>query len=259
LATVNTARDEAGTVFGRVVIMRDITYLKQLDQFKTQMMQLASHDLRSPLGVAFGYLDVLLEDLQPLTPFHEKALQGIETALNRMQTLVTELLDLDRIESGVDQISEPIDIGTLVADVMLDYAESARMKRQQLELLSGAGSPIINGDPPRLKQALSNLISNAVKYTPEGGQITVRLSRVEQRVLIEVQDTGYGIPASAQAKLFQRFFRAKAPGTENIPGMGLGLSLAKAVIDQHGGKITVESETGQGSTFQVWLPIRKGN
>jgi signal transduction histidine kinase len=259
LVTVNTARDEAGTVFGRVVIMRDITYLKQLDQFKTQMMQLASHDLRSPLGVAFGYLDVLLEDLQPLTPFHEKALQGIETALNRMQTLVTELLDLDRIESGVDQISEPIDIGTLVADVMLDYAESARMKRQQLELLSGAGSPIINGDPPRLKQALSNLISNAVKYTPEGGQITVRLSRVEQRVLIEVQDTGYGIPASAQAKLFQRFFRAKAPGTENIPGMGLGLSLAKAVIDQHGGKITVESETGQGSTFQVWLPIRKGN
>ena len=164
-----------------------------------------------------------------------------------------------RIESGVDQISEPIDVGTLLADVVLDYAEPARLKQQQLELLSGAGIPIIDGDPMRLKHAFSNLISNAVKYTPAGGQITVRLGRVEQRVLIEVQDTGYGIPAAAQAKLFQRFFRAKAPGTENITGTGLGLSLAKAVIDQHGGEITVESETGLGSTFQVWLPIRKGN
>ena len=192
-----------------------------------------------------------------MTPFHEKALRGIEAALNRMQTLVTELLDLDRIESGVDQISEPIDVGALVADVVLEYAEPARMKQQQLEILPDADLPIINGDPMRLKQALSNLISNAVKYTPAGGQITVRLSRVEQRVLIEVQDTGYGIPAAAQAKLFQRFFRAKAPGTENITGTGLGLSLAKAVIDQHGGKITVESETGQGTTFQVWLPMQQ--
>jgi signal transduction histidine kinase len=260
LVTVNTARDEAGTVFGRVVIMRDITYLKQLDLFRSQMMQLASHDLRAPLGVAFGYLDVLLEDMPSLTPFHEKALRGIETALNRMQTLVTELLDLDRIESGVDQISEPIDIGALVAEVVLDYAETARTNQQQLELLSDDDDlPIVNGDSMRLKQALSNLINNAVKYTPVGGRITVRVSRVEQRVLIEVQDTGYGIPASAQAKLFQRFFRAKAPGTESITGTGLGLSLAKAVIDQQGGEITVESETGQGSTFQVWLPAAMNN
>ena len=110
-----------------------------------------------------------------------------------------------------------------------------------------------------MKQALGNLINNAVKYTPEGGQIAVRVSRAEQRVLIEVQDTGYGIPASAQAKLFQRFFRARVPGTENIAGTGLGLSLAKAVIDQHGGEITVESETGQGATFRVWLPVAMNN
>ena len=246
-------------VFGRVVIMRDITYLKQLDQFKTQMMQLATHDLRAPLGVAFGYLDVLLDDLQPMTSFHEQALRGIEAALNRMQTLVTGLLDLDRIESGVDQISEPIDVEALVADVVLEHAESARLKQQELQQVSDAALLIVNGDPMRLKQALSNLISNAVKYTPEGGQIAVRVSRVEQRVLIEVRDTGYGIPAAAQAKLFQRFYRAKAPGTENIAGTGLGLSLAKAVIDQHGGEITVESETGQGATFQVWLPAAINN
>jgi PAS domain S-box-containing protein len=257
LVTLNTARDEAGTVFGRVVIMRDITYLKQLDLFKSQMMQLASHDLRAPLGVAFGYLDVLLEDLQPLTPYHEKALRGIEAALIRMQTLVTELLDLDRIESGVGLASEPLDVCLLVADVALEHTEAARLKQQHLKFLPAGDVPIIIGDALRLKQALSNLISNAIKYTPDGGDITVRVQRVKQRILIEVQDTGYGIPAAAQAKLFQRFYRAKAPGTENITGTGLGLSLAKAVIDQHGGQITVESETGQGSTFQVWLPIKE--
>jgi PAS domain S-box-containing protein len=259
LVTVNTARDEAHTLFGRVIIMRDITYLKQLDQFKSQMMQLASHDLRAPLGVAFGYLDVLLEDLQQLTPFHEKALRGIEAALNRMQTLVTELLDLDRIESGLDQLSEPIDVAALVGAVVLDYAESARLKQQQLELHPDGDLPFIHGDPLRLKQALGNLIHNALKYTPEGGQIIMRVSRVEQRVLIEVQDNGYGIPASAQTKLFQRFFRARVPGTEHIAGTGLGLSLAKAVIEQHAGEITVESDTGQGATFRVWLPIAMNN
>ena len=98
-----------------------------------------------------------------------------------------------------------------------------------------------------------------MKYTPVEGRIAVRLGSAEQRVLITVEDTGYGIPAAAQAKLFQRFFRARAPGTENITGTGLGLSLAKAVIDQHGGKITVESETGQGATFQVWLPAAMNN
>ena len=181
LVTVNTAQDEAGTVFGRVVIMRDITYLKQLDLFRSQMMQLASHDLRAPLGVALGYLDVLLEDMQPpMTLFHEKALRGIEAALNRMQTLVTELLDLDRIESGVDQISESIDVAALVAEVVLDYAEPARMKRQPLEFLPGADIPIINGDSIRLKQALGNLVNNAVKYTPEGGQITVRFANCSE-------------------------------------------------------------------------------
>ncbi len=222
-------------------------------------MQLASHDLRAPLGVAFGYLDVLLEDLQPMTSFHEKALRGIEAALTRMQTLVTELLDLDRIESGLDQLSEPIDLAALAATVVLDYAESARVKQQQLELQPDGDLPLIHGDPLRLKLALGNLIHNAIKYTPEGGQITVRVSGAEQHVVIEVRDNGYGIPASAQTKLFQRFFRAKAPGTENIAGTGLGLSLAKAVIDQHGGEITVESDTGQGATFRVWLPAAINN
>jgi signal transduction histidine kinase len=115
--------------------------------------------------------------------------------------------------------------------------------------------PPVVGDPVRLKQAIGNLLDNAVKYTPEGGSIWVRMRLDEQRILIEVQDTGYGIPAAAQAKLFQRFYRIQIPGAENVIGTGLGLSLVKAVVEQHGGRVAAESEEGQGSTFRLWLPI----
>jgi PAS domain S-box-containing protein len=259
LVTITTAKDETGARFGRVVIMRDITYLKRLDQFKSQMVQMASHDLRTPLGVAIGYLDVLKEDPTPTTLLRERALQGIDAALGRMQTLVVELLDLERVESGTDQLRVRIDVGRLAAEAMAEYGEAAQAKRQQLELTHPPDLPPVVGDPIRLKQAIGNLINNAVKYTPDGGSIAVRVLRSkEQRVLIEVQDTGYGIPAEAQMKLFQRFYRVRIAGAENVEGTGLGLSLVKAVVEQHGGRVAAESEQGKGSTFRIWLPAADG-
>ncbi len=258
LVTISTAKDETGTRFGRVVIMRDITYLKQLDQFKSQMVQMASHDLRTPLGVAIGYLDVLKEDLKPATPFRERALEGIDVALNRMQTLIVELLDLERVESGIDRLSVPTDVGSLTTEAVSEFAEAAQSKQQQLMWTPPRDLPPVVGDPIRLKQAIGNLINNAVKYTPEGGSIWVRVRPDDQRILIEVQDTGYGIPAEAQAKLFQRFYRVRIPGAENIAGTGLGLSLVKAVVEQHGGHVAAESEQGTGSTFRIWLPVVDG-
>jgi PAS domain S-box-containing protein len=258
LVTITTAQDEAGTRFGRVVIMRDITYLKRLDQFKSQMVQMASHDLRTPLGVAIGYLEVLKDDLKPATPFRARALQGIDAALNRMQTLVVELLDLERVESGADGLHVRTDVGLLAAEAVAEFEEAVQARRQQLELVRPRGLPAIMGDPIRLKQAIGNLISNAVKYTPAGGTIWVRVRPEEQRVLIEVQDTGYGIPSEAQAKLFQRFYRIRIPGADNIEGTGLGLSLVKAVVEQHGGRVSAESEPGTGSTFRIWLPAADG-
>jgi PAS domain S-box-containing protein len=258
LASITTAKDETGTRFGRVVIMRDITYLKRLDQFKSQMVQMTSHDLRTPLGVAIGYLDVLKEDLKPTTPFRERALQGIDTALNRMQTLVVELLDLERVESGVDRLHVPTDVGDLAAEVVAEFEEIAHARRQQLELAKPLSLPPVMGDPTRLKQAIGNLVNNALKYTPDGGSIRVRVRLDDQRIVIEVQDTGYGIPAEAQAKLFQRFYRVSIPGLESIPGTGLGLSLVKAVVEQHGGHVVAESDQGTGSTFRIWLPVVDG-
>ncbi len=258
LVTITTAKDETGARLGRVVIMRDITYLKRLDQFKSQMVQMASHDLRTPLGVAIGYLDILKDDLQPATPFRERALQGLDASLNRMQTLVTELLDLERVEAGTDRLRVRIDISSLAAEAVAEFEEIARTRQQQLEFTPQHDLPPVMGDPARLKQAIGNLINNAVKYTPEGGSIWVRVRPDEQRILIEVQDTGYGIPAAAQAKLFQRFYRVRIPGAENVAGTGLGLSLVKAVVEQHGGRVSAESEEGKGSTFRIWLPIADG-
>ena len=254
LATLTVAQDEQGAALGRVLVMHDITYLKQLDQLKSQMVQMLSHDIRAPLGVASGYLDLLKENLHPFTSVQAQLIQGMEIALSRMEHLAAELLDLERIEAGIDRTWAPLHIGLLAQEAVDELREEARAKQQQVELSIAESLPALSGDSLRLKQALANLISNAIKYTPRGGQVWVRLHCEDQMVVVEVQDTGYGIPASAQPRLFQRFFRAKAPGTEDIAGTGLGLSLVKAIVEQHGGEISFASEPGQGSTFTVRLP-----
>jgi PAS domain S-box-containing protein len=255
LMTLTTAKDEAGQFFGRVLVMHDITHLKQLDQFRTQMIQMASHDLRNPLGVAMGYLELLTDDLTPLTPLRRQVLNGLGHALTRMQNLVADLLDMERIEAAADRRRETVSLERLTTDVIDELRGQAEAKHQHLEVSIAPALPAVTGDPVHLKQALINLIGNAIKYTPGAGQIWVRVSLADQRLIFEVQDTGYGISKVAQAKLFQRFFRAKTHGTEHIEGTGLGLSLVKAVVEQHGGRISVESEEGQGSTFRVELPV----
>ena len=254
LAALTVAQDEQGAAIGRVLVMHDITYLKQLDQLKSQMVQMLSHDIRAPLGVATGYLDVLKEDLRPFSPLQAQLIQGMEIALARMEHLAVELLDLERIEAGLERTWAPLSINLLAQEAVADLRAEAQAKHLQVDLSIAADVPPLSGDALRLKQALSNLIGNAIKYTPANGQVWVRVHPEDQSVVVEVQDTGYGIPAAAQPRLFQRFFRAKAPGTENIAGTGLGLSLVKAIIEQHGGQISFVSEPGKGSTFTVRLP-----
>jgi two-component system phosphate regulon sensor histidine kinase PhoR len=259
LVTITLVRDEDHTFLGRVVALKDITPLKQLDRYKSQMLQMASHDLRTPLGVATGYVELLGSDLQPLTPLRSKLLQGLESSLERMESLITELLDVERVESGVDVTRVPLDVRQLAEMVVQELQDVANRRQQTLRLDEPPQIPSILGDPVQLKQAFSNLVDNALKYTPEGGQVWVRLKQSANEVVFEVQDTGYGIPLAVQSKLFQRFYRAKVPGTETTPGTGLGLSLVKAIVEQHGGRVAVESVEKQGSTFRVWLPAAGSN
>ncbi len=247
-------RDETLGLLGRVLTLHDISDLKRLDQLKSQMIRMASHDLRNPLNLAFGYLD-LLEDAvadqgKTVRPF----LDGLGSGLRHMQTLIQDLLNVERIESATERIRESIDLNDVARRAADEVRLQADGKRHELIIQLADRPARVSADPVQIQQLAVNLVSNAIKYTPDGGRIQVRVRCADDNAILEVEDNGLGIPKDAQAKLFQRFYRVKMKGTEDIEGSGLGLSLVKAVVEQHRGKIEVDSEEGHGSIFRVRLP-----
>jgi len=254
LANLTSVRDETLGLRGRLMVLHDITDLKRLDQLKSQMIRMASHDLRNPLNMAFGYLDLLTDAVADSTEKAGPYLEGLEQGLWRMRKLIEDLLDVERIESAADRVREPVDLNQVLLRAADELKPQAAGKRQEL-IVQTAGAPVcINADPVQIQQVVVNLLNNAIKYTPDGGRIQARVRRADPQVLFEVEDNGLGIPKAAQAKLFQRFYRVKMRGTENIEGTGLGLSLVKAVVEQHKGTIEVDSDEGRGSLFRVRLP-----
>jgi signal transduction histidine kinase len=235
-----------------VLEMNNISTLKELDALKTQMIRMASHDLKNPLGVVMGYTDLLLSG-RAKDP--ERFLRMIDDAAKRMQAIITDILNIERLRAGRLDLA-PIDIGDLLAETFEEYRPQAEEKAQTFTLQRPRYALITLLDKRQFKEAISNLIGNAIKYTPKEGAITVRLQENEGRLHIDVQDTGYGIPKDAQANLFKPFYRVRTKETASIPGTGLGLSLVKAVIEAHGGKIRLESDEGRGSTFHVELPMK---
>jgi len=253
LGNLTLVRAEHLGLLGRVLTLHDISDLKRLDQLKSQMIRMASHDLRSPLNLAFGYLD-LLEDTLPDRQDARRYIEGLGQGLRRMRTLIQDLLDIERIESEAEQIRQPIDLNEMAQRAAAELLPPAAEKRQQLSVELEELPAYISADPVQIYQVLINLMGNAIKYTPTEGQIQARVRHDAGVIIFEVSDNGLGIPKAAQAKLFQRFYRVKMPGTEDIEGTGLGLSLVKAVVEQHRGTVEVHSEEGQGSTFCVRLP-----
>jgi PAS domain S-box-containing protein len=214
---------------GRVVVLNDITTLKETSRVKSQMLEMVSHDLKSPLGVVQGYAQLILLDLPPDDPNYIY-LQDISRVTQRMLDMVTDLLDLARIEEAARRDFESFDPTEMLEEVFATHEAQAAAKGQTLRWLRDPGLGAIFGAPGQLREAFANLIGNAIKYTPGGGTILVeaRHDAVNHRLDYRVQDNGYGIPYHLQPRIFQRFYRAKQPGTEHISGTGLGLSLVKA-------------------------------
>ncbi len=237
---------------GWVTVLQDITDLKELDRLKSQMIQMASHDLRSPLNLAYNYHMLLSETIERPTLDQQEMLLGLERNLMRMEDLISDLLNLERIEAGIGRRIEPFDWAEMVQEVV-DQVVKKPVHIISVDVLTDL--PTIWGDRVQLRQALVNLVENAVKYTPDGGQITIRSQSAGKELQVEVQDDGLGIPADRLPNLFQHFYRAKQPGTEAIGGTGLGLSLVKAVIEGHSGRIWVRSQENRGSTFGFALPL----
>lgn len=263
LASVSTMVSHDGTLAGRVAVMRDITALKELDNIKTVFLRMVSHDLRSPLTYMRGYLSML-----PLTgDLNERqteALQKISNGIDSISDLTERLLYLSRLQFGESAQLDftMVDVETLIKEIALEQETAIHQRSVTLRLDSEGRLPLLAADEMMYRQALSNLITNALKYTPEGGVVTIRAFQVsengESQLTVSVSDNGIGIREEDQPRLFEAFYRV--PQREGEPqrprGSGLGLALVKAIATAHGGTVGMRSVFGQGSTFHITLPVR---
>jgi PAS domain S-box-containing protein len=253
--TISPMLDRRGRVIGTSTIARDITERKQLEQMKDDFVGTVSHELRTPLTAIKGFIELVADgDAGPLSDAQREFLQIASRNTDRLGNLINDLLDVNRIESQHLEIrSEPIDLGTVLKDVVATFAPMAEGRelgfRAQIDCL-----PTIMGDGPRLVQVFSNLVSNAIKYTPRG-EVGIR-ARVNQKwVEVCVYDSGIGMTPDEQARLFTKFFRGRNPVVSESGGTGLGLVIVKAIVEKHQGAVEVESHPNQGTRFRVRLPL----
>jgi signal transduction histidine kinase len=217
-----------------------------------------SHELKTPLTSIIAAAGLLAEELQSTANESQKKL--IQTLIHNSNTLenrLAELLDIVKTGSGKLQLHfEPVDMKSLVLGTCMQISPLLHNKKQKINTEIPDSLPIIQGDGPRLEQVLLNLMNNATKFTPEGGCITVRVRKDDSGLVIEIRDTGIGIAKDQQDKLFKPYSRLHSD-RQSHPGLGLGLALAKQVVELHGGKIWVDSDAGKGSTFAFSLPRRQ--
>ncbi|MBZ0278320.1 MAG: PAS domain-containing sensor histidine kinase [Anaerolineae bacterium] len=222
-----------------------------LEQLKTDMIRIAAHDLRNPLTniVSAAYiLETTLGD-QP-TDIQKETLAAIEQAVKRMKKITTDILSMERIEQLAKQsVLDTVNLRLLMEQVYLEYEPQASEKGLTFTMVDGESPVKVRGDGAQLYEVIANLVSNAIKYTPVGGTVNLSLKTANNKAVLEVRDTGYGIPDALQARLFQPFFRAQTKETDTIEGTGLGLHLVKNIIERHGGKMRFHSTYGEGSTF----------
>ncbi|MGC9348071.1 MAG: sensor histidine kinase [Anaerolineae bacterium] len=241
---------------GHVVVMQEITHLKELDRLKSEFVSTVSHDLRTPLTTIQGYIELLdrvgsLNEQQ--TDFINRALRS----LNHITDLISDLLDIGRIEAGYDLEMRALRMDELVRTTA--EAATVQARSQGIHLfIDVPASPLRTwGNARRLRQVLENLISNALKYNRPNGWVNVEARRDEGHIVVSVSDSGIGISAEDQARIFERFYRVQSPETEDVYGTGLGLAIVKSVVEKHKGRVWVESTPGEGSTFAFLLPLHE--
>lgn len=240
---------------GYVLVLHDVTTLRDLNRFKDEMLRVASHDLRSPLALISGYVDMIEWDMPEDNQSVREHIEVIKRTIERMGGLLDDLLRVERIRSSPLELNEQVDLQQLMKVVIVNMRPLATARQQSFEAeLLLDGIPRITADPVLLRQSMENLIGNAIKYTPEGGSVKVKASYNNERFFFSVRDTGIGIAPEHLSKVFEPFFRVTTKAI-NTKGSGLGLSLVKNVIERHGGEITVTSVLNEGSEFSFWLPL----
>jgi PAS domain S-box-containing protein len=244
-----------GQIMGCVAVLRDITHLKEIDTMKSEFVATVSHDLRSPLTYMKGYT-TLIVNAGPLSDKQREFVEKIRLGITQMTELIDNLLDLGKIEAGVGVNMTECQLDQIVQEVIEDLTPTAQAKKLELSAELPADLPPITADETLIRQALTNLVDNAIKYTRQGWvRVSAQTSGTE--LIVSVKDSGIGIPATAQVKVFEKFYRVRTRDSVGIQGSGLGLSIVKSIADLHQARVYVESKPGQGSTFSLVLPLHQ--
>jgi signal transduction histidine kinase len=245
--------DQEGPL-GTIVELRETTAEREAERARDRFLAMISHELRTPLTAIIGFADLILDEDHLLEADHSRAVQVIGRNARRLHRLVTDLLFVAQAEArDIELPNARVDLSRLARETIESAALQAREGGVELvgELDDGA---LVVGDEDRLGQLLDNLTSNALKFTPAGGRVTVRVARRGAQALVEVADTGVGIAPDDQGRIFEAFFRARDAAAGHIPGVGLGLAVSRSIAELHGGAISVRSAPGEGATFGVELP-----
>ena len=239
---------------GAVLTARDITASMLLGQIRRDLVANVSHEIKTPLTAIRGFAETLRDGA---LAHHETAVRFTDRILqqcDRLQALLSDLLTLSRLErSETPAERRTLKLGTLVSEA-LETLQAAADEREVTLVAHFDLDPVLEGDAEALSELCLNLIDNAIKYNERGGQVEARLSRRDGEIVLEISDTGRGIPKAALARIFERFYRVDRGRSRTEGGTGLGLAIAKHAAEIHGGRIEVESQLGKGSTFRVYLP-----
>jgi len=250
--------DERRIYAGIVIVFRDITRDREIAQAKNDFVSVVAHELRTPMTSIKGYTDLILQGaLGEVNDEQRHFLKIVKANVDRLSELVGDLLDTARIEAGRIRLEiEPIQVTSIVGEVCDSLAETIRERGLELAIEADPDVPTVQADRNRLIQILMNLLSNAYRYTPSGGSITVSVRLTDDAVLVAVTDTGIGIAPEDQERIFERFHRVDHELVNRQTGTGLGLPIARSLVELHGGRLWLESEFGVGSTFCFTLPIQ---
>lgn len=249
---------ESSRVFGRIFVCGDISHEKEVDRLKSELISTVSHELRTPMSSILGFSELLMT--RSLKPERLKEyIEIIHNEARRLTNLIGDFLDIQRMESGKQAFNkEDVTIGNIMDDARGMFRNIDAAHRLAF-YLNGTGSTIVACDTDKIKQVMSNLISNAIKYSPDGGEISVSSTIEGDCIQIGIRDQGLGIPEDAKDKLFTKFFRVDNDDRRKIGGTGLGLAICKEIVTAHGGRIWAASVHGQGSAFYFTLPVAKSD
>jgi two-component system NtrC family sensor kinase len=237
---------------GALAILQNVSHLRQIDRIKSEFVNTLSRDLRSPLTAIVGYVE-LLERMGPLNEQQRSFIGRIIFSTQSITNHINNMLNLNRIETEYDIERQSVQMSVIIRYAQEAVQERVQQKSQHLIVNVMSNLPHVYGNPIRLRQLIMHLLENSIRYTPQNGHIRVSLSRKQEFVLLEVSDTGIGISVDEQPYIFEKFYRG-TNASQVIEGSGLGLTIVKSIVEQHHGRIWVQSQKDAGSTFTVMLP-----